>query len=409
MRLFAHDLNAQELVLLRRYLPGDAVVISDSGEICNCTGCFGCWIKTPGRCVLKDGYQNMGELLAKCDEFVIISKCIYGSYSPFIRNIWDRSISYLLPYFVTRQGETHHQNRYDHHFRLSVYFYGDDVTPAEVGGENIPAPGDVVVPSDKINELMSKKKPTHRGRPPKTDRAGQVPAPEKTDEAPKKERKPRAEKQKLTSAKKAPAKEETPAPEPEPPQEPKEPPRKGETEQIVFLNLSELHAFKNHPFQVRDDDEMRAKSDTATVTKIKAAIAAAYADGEAKLKGNGKSVPPLAALKTPLRDGDIERPDDEAYKDHWFVNANSNTAPGVVDINREPIFDTKEIYSGVYARVCLSFYAFNSSGNKCNRFFLSDMSVNCLIPIFIFRGTRNNIYSHADGGKLIHFLLQIIT
>ena len=128
----------------------------------------------------------------------------------------------------------------------------------DIGGENIPGPGDVVVPSDKINELMSEKKSARRGRPPKADKAEQAPAPEKTDEAPKKERKPRAEKQKLTSAKKAPAKEETPAPEPEPPQKPKEPPRKGETEQIVFLNLSELHAFKNHPFQVRDDDEMRA-------------------------------------------------------------------------------------------------------------------------------------------------------
>lgn len=132
------------------------------------------------------------------------------------------------------------------------------VPPSEVGGEHIPAPGDVVVPSDKINELMSEKKPGHRGRPPKVDEPEQAPAPEKTNEAPKKERKPRAEKQKLTSVKKAPAKEEIPAPEPEPPQEPKEPPRKGETEQIVFLNLSELHAFKNHPFQVRDDDEMRA-------------------------------------------------------------------------------------------------------------------------------------------------------
>ena len=106
------------------------------------------------------------------------------------------------------------------------------------------------------------------------------------------------------------------------------------------------------------------KSDTETVAKIKAAIAAAYAEGEAKLKGNGKSVPPLTAIKIPLRDGDQERPDDEAYKGHWFVNANSNTAPGVVDINRESIIDTKEIYSGVYARVCLSAYAFNSSGNK---------------------------------------------
>ena len=131
----------------------------------------------------------------------------------------------------------------------------DPPAPSDIGGEHIPVPGDVVVPSDKINELMSEKKPGHRGRPPKADKAEQAPAPQKTDEAPKKERKPRAEKQKLTSVKKAPAKEEIPAPEPEPP---KEPPRKGETEQIVFLNLSELHAFKNHPFQVRDDDEMRA-------------------------------------------------------------------------------------------------------------------------------------------------------
>jgi ParB family transcriptional regulator, chromosome partitioning protein len=135
--------------------------------------------------------------------------------------------------------------------------------PFDFGGEHVPNPGDIVVPSDKINELMSGKKPRHRGRSPKADKAEQTAVPEKPetekeDKAPKKERKPRAEKQKPTAAKKAPEKEENPASEPEPPQEPKEAPRKGETEQIVFLNLSELHAFKNHPFQVRDDDEMRA-------------------------------------------------------------------------------------------------------------------------------------------------------
>ena len=54
------------------------------------------------------------------------------------------------------------------------------------------------------------------------------------------------------------------------------------------------------------------KSDTKTVTKLKAAIEAAYHEGESKLKGNGKTVPPLAAIKTPLRDGDVERPDDPA-------------------------------------------------------------------------------------------------
>lgn len=106
------------------------------------------------------------------------------------------------------------------------------------------------------------------------------------------------------------------------------------------------------------------KSDTATVQKIKAAIQAAYDEGESKLKGNGKSIPALSALKTPLRNGDEERPDDEAYAGHWFINANSNTAPGVVDINRQPILDTSEIYSGVYARVSLSFYAYNAQGNR---------------------------------------------
>jgi hypothetical protein len=106
------------------------------------------------------------------------------------------------------------------------------------------------------------------------------------------------------------------------------------------------------------------KSDTATLQKIKAAIQAAYDEGESKLKGSGKSIPALSTLKTPLRNGDEERPDDEAYAGHWFINANSNTAPGVVDINRQPILDTSEIYSGVYARVSLSFYAYSASGNR---------------------------------------------
>ena len=106
------------------------------------------------------------------------------------------------------------------------------------------------------------------------------------------------------------------------------------------------------------------KSDTKTVAKVKAAIQAAYEEGEGKLKGNGKTAPSLASLKTPFRDGDTERPDDEAYAGHWFINANSNTAPGVVDANREPIYETSDIYSGVYARVSLSFYAFNSNGNR---------------------------------------------
>ena len=106
------------------------------------------------------------------------------------------------------------------------------------------------------------------------------------------------------------------------------------------------------------------KSDVKTVAKIKAAIEAAYHEGEAKLKGSGKSVPPLAAIKNPLRDGDIERPDDSAYANAYFINANATSAPGIVDADRNPILSRSEVYSGVYGRASISFYAFNSNGNK---------------------------------------------
>ena len=106
------------------------------------------------------------------------------------------------------------------------------------------------------------------------------------------------------------------------------------------------------------------KSDTKTVEKVNAAIQAAYEEGQSRLKGNGKSVPALSVLKTPLRDGDTERPDDEAYANSYFINANSATKPGIVDAACNPILETSEIYSGFYGRASINFYAFNSNGNK---------------------------------------------
>ena len=106
------------------------------------------------------------------------------------------------------------------------------------------------------------------------------------------------------------------------------------------------------------------KSDVKTIEKIKAAIQAAYEEGQSKLKGNGKSVPVLSNLKTPLRDGDLERPDDEAYKNSYFINANSVTAPGIVDADRNPIIDRSEMYSGVKGRASINLYAYNVNGNR---------------------------------------------
>jgi hypothetical protein len=102
------------------------------------------------------------------------------------------------------------------------------------------------------------------------------------------------------------------------------------------------------------------KSDTETVNAINNAIDAAIEEGIAKFSGKK---PNKATIKLPLRDGDVER-DDEAYKGHWFINANSTTAPQIVDRTVKPILDKSEVYSGCYGRVSLNFYAFNSNGNK---------------------------------------------
>lgn len=106
------------------------------------------------------------------------------------------------------------------------------------------------------------------------------------------------------------------------------------------------------------------KSDERTVKKIRAAIQAAYEEGQSKLKGSSKAVPPLTALKTPLRDGDLERADDEAYRDAYFLNANSVTKPGVVDADLNEIIDPWELYSGIIGRASINFYAYNSNGNR---------------------------------------------
>ena len=103
------------------------------------------------------------------------------------------------------------------------------------------------------------------------------------------------------------------------------------------------------------------KADTKTLGAIQKAIDAAIDEGRGKFGGK---VPSKATLKLPLRDGDVDRPDDEAYTNCYFVNANSSSAPEIVNKSLNPVLNRSEVYSGVYARVSINFYAFNSNGNR---------------------------------------------
>lgn len=131
MNVIIHDLTDRQFQQIFPQTTGDTLVISDNGHIKNCIGCFGCWIKTPGQCVMKDGYENMGSTLSRADTVTIISKCYYGGYSPFVKNVLDRSIPFLLPFFRTINNETHHKPRHKKSFQLYVYFYGSHMTRSE--------------------------------------------------------------------------------------------------------------------------------------------------------------------------------------------------------------------------------------------------------------------------------------
>lgn len=99
------------------------------------------------------------------------------------------------------------------------------------------------------------------------------------------------------------------------------------------------------------------KDDTATLDKINRAIEAAKELGKSKLANAQGKIP--ANIKLPLRDGDVERSDDPAFENCYFINANSNRKPSIVDKDLNPIMEKEEFYSGCYGRASLNFYAFN--------------------------------------------------
>lgn len=105
------------------------------------------------------------------------------------------------------------------------------------------------------------------------------------------------------------------------------------------------------------------KSDKKTLAAIKKAQEAAKEAGKAKF--NGK-IP--AKLKTTLRDGDTDEsvdPDENPeYAGNYFIRVSSKTKPGIVDADVNPIMDAGEIYSGMYGRASINFFAYNTAGNR---------------------------------------------
>lgn len=135
---------------------------------------------------------------------------------------------------------------------------------------------------------------------------------------------------------------------------------------VVFgpCRLSYTHVFnKYNPDGSSEDGKYMTnvlipKTETETIEAIKGAIETAKKQAIVS-KWGGKEP---KKLDMPLRDGDEK--DDDVYADHFYVNAKSNTRPGIVDKDLTPIVDEEEIYSGVWAYVSVTFYGYDVSGNR---------------------------------------------
>ena len=130
------------------------------------------------------------------------------------------------------------------------------------------------------------------------------------------------------------------------------------------VRFSYAHVFEPSAINEGDDKKYSVsilvpKKDLQTLARIKNAIEAATQEGKGKWNGKIPTV-----LKLPLRDGDAERPDDEAYEGMMFLNASSKNKPGIVDEDRVEVMSRDDFYSGCFGRASVNFYAFNVSGNK---------------------------------------------
>lgn len=119
MKVVISDINAERLPLTE-----DCKGFFPDKSSRRCIGCFQCWTRTPGQCVLHDGLEDVGTHLGNADSLVLISRCCYGSVSPEVKRALDRSISYVHPGFEVRAGELHHRRRYANKLAIRAHIYG---------------------------------------------------------------------------------------------------------------------------------------------------------------------------------------------------------------------------------------------------------------------------------------------
>ena len=133
MRMIVHDLEQSVWEKIGVTINEGDEVISDNGTIENCMECDRCWTDSQGICIKQDGYRCVGPFFSECSQLVLISRCVYGGFSPFIQNVIERCRTQLIPKLQMRHSQTHYALRSSNRnkYGLICCFYGDNITLKE--------------------------------------------------------------------------------------------------------------------------------------------------------------------------------------------------------------------------------------------------------------------------------------
>ena len=132
LKIIIHDLDIEFQRLLQSKC--NRLICAD-GKYAGCQGCFSCWTKHPAECMIHDNLKEISRLVGRADELVIITQNCYGTYSPAVKAILDRSIGISTPLSTYRVKETHHVLRYGAHDALKIFAYGDFLQNEKVSFE----------------------------------------------------------------------------------------------------------------------------------------------------------------------------------------------------------------------------------------------------------------------------------
>jgi len=122
-RILLHDIGSFYLDAIIKEIPEDIKIVEASPAVSSCNGCYGCWLDTPGLCVIQDQAHDFAYEVMDSGELIVISRLGFGTFSPEIKAYLDRMIPCLLPFFEMKEGRMRHPYRSKNKINLRFYFY----------------------------------------------------------------------------------------------------------------------------------------------------------------------------------------------------------------------------------------------------------------------------------------------